>query len=284
MTNPVVHTRVRKVATAGITDTSDALAAEEPLEIRLVHGPSHNRRQQNISVTMRTPGEDKELAAGFLFTEGIINGQEAIQDIHLSAEQDNQIATVHLKPNIVAHLGNVARNFTATAACGVCGKTSTADIHTAVAVNNSPVLFSSGLLFRLPSLLRHEQALFDSTGGLHAAALVDQHGNLLLLREDIGRHNAVDKIIGAAMAQHWLPLKNHLLLLSGRSGFELIQKAATASIPVIAAIGAPSSMAVKMATQWNITLLGFLKEQRFNIYSNPERIGFEENNSSHDQG
>ncbi|MBO9731140.1 MAG: formate dehydrogenase accessory sulfurtransferase FdhD [Chitinophaga sp.] len=284
MTNPVVHTRIKKVAAAGITDTSDTLATEEPLEIRLVHGPSHNRRQQNISVTMRTPGEDKELAAGFLFTEGIINSQEAIQEIHLSAEQDHQIATVHLKPNVVAILGNVARNFTATAACGVCGKTSAADIHTAVDVNNSSVQFSSRLLFRLPSLLRHEQALFATTGGLHAAALVDQQGQLLLLREDIGRHNAVDKIIGAAMAQQWLPLKNHLLLLSGRAGFELIQKAAAAGIPVIAAIGAPSSMAVKMATQWNITLLGFLKEQRFNIYTHPERIGFEENNITYAQG
>jgi FdhD protein len=274
MTNAIVHTRVRKVATENVTDTSDILAAEEPLEIRLVHGPSHNRRQQNISVTMRTPGEDMELAAGFLFTEGIITGQADIQEIIISEEKEDHIATVHLKPGVNAQLGGVARNFTATAACGVCGKTAIASIHTAVSVNTNGIVFPANLLFGLPALLRHEQALFDSTGGLHAAALFDCNGALLLLREDIGRHNAVDKIIGAAMAQQLMPLQQHLLLLSGRAGFELIQKAAMAKLPVIAAIGAPSSMAVKMAEEWHITLVGFLKEQRFNIYSGPERIDF----------
>jgi FdhD protein len=274
MANAVVHTRVRKVAVESITDTSDILAAEEPLEIRLVHGPSHNRRQQNISVTMRTPGEDMELAAGFLFTEGIISGQQDIQEIILSEDKEDHIATVHLKPGATVQLGNTARNFTATAACGVCGKTAISSIHTAVSVNDNDIRFPAARLFGLPAILRNEQSLFDSTGGLHAAALFDADGTLLLLREDIGRHNAVDKIIGAAMAQQLMPLKNHLLLLSGRAGFELIQKAAMAGIPVIAAIGAPSSMAVKMAETWRITLLGFLKEQRFNIYSIPERIVF----------
>lgn len=281
MTNAIVHTRVRKVAVESITDTSDILAAEEPLEIRLVHGPSHNRRQQNISVTMRTPGEDMELAAGFLFTEGIISGQDDIQEIILSEDKEDQMATVHLKPGVAAQLGNTARNFTATAACGVCGKTAIADIHTAVSVSDNDIRFPADRLFGLPAILRHEQALFDTTGGLHAAALFDANGTLLILREDIGRHNAVDKIIGAAMAQQLMPLKNHVLLLSGRAGFELIQKAAMANIPVIAAIGAPSSMAVKMADAWRITLVGFLKEQRFNIYSTPDRIDFKSKVTHH---
>ncbi|MBS0029655.1 formate dehydrogenase accessory sulfurtransferase FdhD [Chitinophaga sp. 22321] len=272
MTNPVVHTRVRKVAAESITDTSDILAAEEPLEIRLVHGPSHNRRQQNISVTMRTPGEDSELAAGFLFTEGIISGQPDIQEIILSEDREDHIATVHLKPSAVAQLGNTTRNFTATAACGVCGKADIAAIHTGVSVINNTFRFPADMLFGLPDLLRKRQDLFDATGGLHAAALFDGNGTLLLLREDIGRHNAVDKIIGAAMAKQLMPLQHCGLLLSGRAGFELIQKAAMANISLIAAIGAPSGRAVKMAAEWNITLVGFLKEKRFNIYSGAERI------------
>jgi len=272
MTNAVVHTRVRKVAAESITDANDTLATEDPLEIRLVHGPSHNRRQQNISVTMRTPGEDMELAAGFLFTEGIINDQSAIQEISLSEDNNGSVATVHLKPGVVAQLVNSQRNFAATAACGVCGKTDLQAIHTPVSVSQSGLRLTTTQLFELPAILRKEQSLFESTGGLHAAALFDDAGELLLLREDIGRHNAVDKLIGAAMQQELLPLQHYGLLLSGRAGFELIQKAAMAGIPVIAAIGAPSSMAVKKAEAWNITLLGFLKDQRFNIYSGAERI------------
>ena len=274
MTNAIVHTHVRKVAMEGVTDTSDTLATEDPLEIRLVHGPSHNRRQQNISVTMRTPGQDTELAAGFLFSEGIISGYTDIQDIILSDENEGSIATIHLKPNVRAQLAQSQRNFAATAACGVCGKTGIAAIHTGVSVSKDHFTFAADKLYGLPAVLRNEQAVFDTTGGLHAAALFDANASLLILREDIGRHNAVDKLIGAAMTQGLMPLKNYLMLLSGRAGFELIQKAAMASIPLIAAIGAPSSMAVKKAAQWNITLLGFLKEERFNIYSAPERIDF----------
>ncbi|SEW50719.1 formate dehydrogenase accessory sulfurtransferase FdhD [Chitinophaga arvensicola] len=272
MTNSVVHTRVRKVAAESITDANDTLATEDPLEIRLVHGPSHNRRQQNISVTMRTPGEDMELAAGFLFTEGIIANHADIQEIIVSEDDNGSVATVHLKPAIVAQLANSQRNFTATAACGVCGKTDLQAIHTSVSVSKSGLRLTTTQLFELPAILRKEQSLFESTGGLHAAALFNEAGDLLFLREDIGRHNAVDKLIGAAMQQQLLPLQQYGLLLSGRAGFELIQKAAMAGIPVIAAIGAPSSMAVKKAEAWNITLLGFLKDQRFNIYSGAERI------------
>jgi FdhD protein len=282
MTNAVVHTHIKKVEAARIIDTNDILAAEEPLEIRLVYGPTHNRRQQNISVTMRTPGQDKELAAGFLFTEGIITAQKDILDIVLSEKENGCIATVQLHTMVTPRLDNTQRNFTTTAACGVCGKTDMTAIHTGISVSNdSKAVFSAALIYQLPARLRHEQAVFDTTGGLHAAALFDINGALLILREDIGRHNAVDKLIGAAMAQQLIPLHTHLLLLSGRAGFELIQKAAMAGIPVIAAIGAPSGMAVKMAKEWNITLVGFLREQRFNIYTAAERIMITHKNIHH---
>lgn len=273
MTKAVVHTHIKKVTTAGITDTEDILATEEPLEIRLVHGPSHNRRQQNISVTMRTPGHDTELAAGFLFTEGIISRRDAIARISLFEAPDGSIVTVALKEQAIPNLDHSQRNFQATAACGVCGKTAIAGIHTGVTVSEAQgSLFPGQLLYQLPAKLRGQQSLFESTGGIHAAALVDTSGDILLLREDIGRHNAVDKIIGAALEQPQLPLQQCLLLLSGRAGFELIQKAAMAGIPMIAAVGAPSSLAVKMAEAWNITLIGFLKEERFNIYTGAGRI------------
>ncbi|MCW3465650.1 formate dehydrogenase accessory sulfurtransferase FdhD [Chitinophaga nivalis] len=273
MLHSVVHTHIKKVAAAGITDTSDILATEEPLEIRLVYGPQSDRRQQGISVTMRTPGHDEELAAGFLFTEGVLTSGQAIQDVICTSSEDGAIATVHLHEHIQPRLEKVERNFQATAACGVCGKSSLAAIHTAVTVSQqNNFTIPATTLYQLPDLLRREQAVFAGTGGLHAAALFDSTGKLLLLREDIGRHNAVDKVIGARLATDQLPIDHYLLLLSGRAGFELIQKAAMAGIPAIAAIGAPSSMAVKMAEAWNITLVGFLREQRFNIYSVPDRI------------
>ncbi|WP_160711148.1 formate dehydrogenase accessory sulfurtransferase FdhD [Chitinophaga solisilvae] len=273
MTNPVVNKRIKKVVAASVIETDDVLATEEPLEIRLIHGPTHNRRQQNISVTMRTPGHDEELAAGFLFTEGIISKQDAITHIRISHETDGSVATISLKENIIPSLQHSQRNFQATAACGVCGKSSIAGIHTGVTVSSRLQLqIPADIIYALPETLQQEQAVFASTGGLHAAALFDAAGKLLLLREDIGRHNAVDKVIGAAMQLNLLPLQSQLLLLSGRAGFELIQKAAMANIPVIAAVGAPSSLAVSMAESWGITLIGFLREKRFNIYSGAERI------------
>ncbi|WP_143310951.1 formate dehydrogenase accessory sulfurtransferase FdhD [Chitinophaga vietnamensis] len=274
MTDAVVHTRIKKVQHAAITDVEDVVATEEPLEIRLVYGPSHNRRQQSISITMRTPGNDEELAAGFLFTEGIISSYSGITGIHAQHNEDQSIATVQLQENVIPALGAARRSFAATAACGVCGKTDLAAIHTGVNVSSAAAvaLTSADIICRLPAALQQEQAVFNTTGGLHAAALFDAAGRLQLLREDIGRHNAVDKIIGAALQAPLLPLSSCLLLLSGRAGFELIQKAAMANIPLIAAVGAPSSLAIKMAAAWNITLIGFLRGEKFNIYTGAERI------------
>ncbi|RAJ79266.1 FdhD protein [Chitinophaga dinghuensis] len=272
MTKPVIHTRIKKVLDSGVMDTDDILATEEPLEVKLIFGPSHNRRQQNITVTMRTPGNDEDLAAGFLFSEGIISSYDAISQLKAVESRDGSAMTVSLKENVIPHLSNNNRNFAATASCGVCGKSDLADIHTGVSVTNGNAHISSATILQLPQTLRVQQSLFESTGGIHAAALFDLQGKLLLLQEDIGRHNAVDKIIGAALREGMFPLDQHLLLLSGRAGFELIQKAAMAGISIIAAVGAPSSMAVQMATAWNITLIGFLREGKFNIYSGAQRV------------
>jgi FdhD protein len=265
MLNPAVsYTRITRVQDTLVTDTEDALAAEEPLEIRLVHGG----QQQSITVTMRTPGQDQELAAGFLFTEGIITSVDDIAEINYA---DN-IATVTLQKNVVPVLQPAQRNFFANSGCGVCGKTEITAIYAPVHVAASTIQCRASLLVKLPGLLRKQQAVFEDTGGLHASALFDNDGNLLIMREDIGRHNAVDKLVGTAMQEKRFPLHNYILLLSGRAGFELIQKAAMAGIKVIAAVGAPSSMAVKMAHEWDITLVGFLRQQRFNIYTGEERI------------
>jgi FdhD protein len=248
-----------------VTATEDALAAEEPLEIRLVH----NGQQQSITVTMRTPGQDEELAIGFLYTEGIITSLQAIQAV----SYHHNIATVTLHPGIQPALQPAQRNFFANAGCGVCGKTELEAIYAPVSKSTATnVIFPATLFLGLPGRLREMQAIFEDTGGLHAAALFNTTGQLLLMKEDIGRHNAVDKLVGASLQRSLFPLDNYGLLLSGRAGFELIQKAAVAGIRLIAAVGAPSSMAVKMAREWNITLIGFLREGRYNIYHGKERI------------
>jgi FdhD protein len=240
----------------------DLLAVEEPLEIRL--------GDKTISITMRTPGQDAELAAGFLFTEGILEGPHQILDIQ---HAKNSIA-VQINPDVEVDLERLQRNFYTTSSCGVCGKASIE----ALRIQGCPVLprsstaMDAALIHRLPQAQRNEQAVFQRTGGLHAAALFDLKGNLILLREDVGRHNAVDKLIGAEMLAGRTPLSNTLLLVSGRASFELTQKALMAGIPILAAVGAPSSLAVETAQRFNMTLLGFVRDGRFNIYSGAERI------------
>jgi FdhD protein len=240
----------------------DLIAVEEPLEIRI--------GDKTISITMRTPGHDPELAAGFLFTEGILQGSHQIQDIRGSK---NSIA-VQLNPDVEVNFERLQRNFYTTSSCGVCGKASIE----ALRVQGCPVLLRrstpvpAATIHRLPQAQRDEQAVFERTGGLHAAALFDFQGNLIGLREDVGRHNAVDKLIGAEMLAGHTPLSDMLLLVSGRASFELTQKALMAGIPILAAVGAPSSLAVETARRFNMTLLGFVRNGRFNIYSGAERI------------
>ncbi|MEZ0610340.1 formate dehydrogenase accessory sulfurtransferase FdhD [Fibrella sp. WM1] len=257
----------------------DLLAVEEPMEIRLGYGEVTDRQQRPLSVTMRTPGHDFELALGFLFTEGVIRSRGQVHSVRHCTDLGRQealgnIVRVELQPDVSVELGTLERNFYTTSSCGVCGKASI----DAVRNTGCPLLpaaqpfIDPDLIHQLPDQLRAAQAVFDHTGGLHAAALFDRSGTLLLLREDVGRHNALDKVIGAALQQGLLPLHDSLLLLSGRISFELVQKALMAGIPLVAAVGAPSSLAVQMANDVGMTLLGFVRNGSFNIYTHPGRV------------
>jgi FdhD protein len=250
----------------------DILAVEEPLQIQLQLNTATGRIQKNIAITMRTPGNDNELAAGFLFTEGIINNRQQIAGIwHVHNDENNVL--IALKDDAVPALQNSERNFYTSSSCGVCGKASIDAVKT-TSIFNDAVHFTIAIdiLYTLQNELIKQQQLFESTGGLHAAALFDVNGKFELLKEDVGRHNALDKLIGNFFLQDALPLYNKILLLSGRASFELIQKAAMAGIKMIAAIGAPSSMAVELATENDITLVGFLRHNSMNIYCGNQRI------------
>lgn len=260
-------------------ETEDLLAVEEPLEIRIVYGPDNNRQQKNISVTMCTPGNDMELATGFLFTEGIIRNKEDILFSNSFNGSNNNgsagnIVTVELRPGISFDPQKIERHFYTSSSCGVCGKSSIDAVKNVF--SNNPVKdnisINAPVLTKLPESLRKQQEVFEYTGGLHASALFDLKGDLLLTREDVGRHNALDKLVGAALAAGDLPLDHHILLLSGRASFELIQKAAMAGIKIVCAVGAPSSLAVEMAKECEMTLVGFLRDGRFNIYCGEHRI------------
>lgn len=252
----------------------DILSVEEPLEIRISYGPEAEKIHKNISVTMRTPGNDFDLAIGFLFTEGIITSYQDVKKVyHTNTDctfQKKNIVQVDLVENFIPHLMSSDRNFYTTSSCGVCGKSSIQSIKTVSTFNsldNPKLNIAAEVLYQLPNKLKTAQSSFAVTGGIHASGLFTIEGDLVFLQEDVGRHNALDKLIGNALANNLLPLNKHILLLSGRASFELIQKATMAGISVVAAIGAPSSLAVELAVEFNITLLGFLKEDRFNIYN-----------------
>ncbi|MBS1688370.1 MAG: formate dehydrogenase accessory sulfurtransferase FdhD [Bacteroidetes bacterium] len=270
----VIQIPIRKVNNDEMIDGEDVLASEEPLEIRLVYGPEANRVQKSISVTMCTPGDDFELARGFLYTEGIINSKEDILSVkHCNGENEN-VVKVELNEQVAIDMSKLERHFYTTSSCGVCGKSSIEAVRVVCKniVDDTGLRFESNIIYQLPEVLRQKQMVFERTGGLHASALFDSEGNLILLREDVGRHNALDKLIGAALENGMLPLNKYLLLLSGRASFELIQKATMAGIKIVAAVGAPSSLAVQMAEDAGITLIGFLRGERFNIYTGKERI------------
>lgn len=253
-------------------ESEDLLAVEEPLEIRLIYGPQ--KTLKNLSVTMRTPGNDEDLATGFLFTEGIIRSLADIVAIYNNGSA-NQTITVELDPKLEFDPLKMERHFYTSSSCGVCGKSSIEAVRTITSFqpgtgNNLAV--DAGKLTSLPESLRKQQDVFQSTGGLHASALFDSNYNLLELREDVGRHNALDKLIGSCLKSGRMPLDKYILLLSGRASFELVQKAAMAGLQVICAVGAPSSLAVELSKNCGITLVGFLRDGRFNIYAGAERI------------
>lgn len=263
---------------------TDALAVEEPLEIRIGFPDGKHKA---VSITMRTPGNDGELAAGFLFTEGILTSPEQIKQVRhcglkigsikgtldrVSTLNSNTIR-VDLKYDVDLDLKRLERNFYTTSSCGVCGKASIEALANGVSsVADRGQTVHANVIHSLPDKLREAQALFETTGGIHASALFNADGELDIVREDVGRHNALDKIIGAKFMDGGMPLSDKILLVSGRASFELVQKALMAGIPILAAVGAPSSLAVELAGEYGMTLIGFVRDERFNIYCGGERI------------
>lgn len=269
-----VQTHITKVNAGVKAEAADVLAAEEPMEIRLNYREKGRRVHKSISVTMRTPGNDFELAVGFLYTEGIINTIGDISSIKYTDEKQQNVVYVTLGDVIKPDISSLERNFYTTSSCGVCGKASIEAVRTSCNILDTKdnIQVSAALFYTLPGTLRDHQLVFESTGGLHACALFDINGSLLLTREDVGRHNAMDKLIGATLEKNMLPLNTNILMLSGRASFELMQKAAMAGIKIVTAVGAPSSLAVQMADEWGITLIGFLRGERFNIYTGSQRV------------
>ena len=283
MKNNNVHVSkipIWRVDTEGAIETEDTLAAEEPLEIVLAFGQQNQRKRQSISVTMRTPtGHDFELALGFLFTEGVISADSDVLSVRYTASEldesaQTNVVQVDLHPSVKFDFERLNRHFYTSSSCGVCGKTSIdmVEATSCFFIPKGKPTVKKEILFDLPNKLREKQAVFDETGAIHAAALFDTEGRLLALREDVGRHNALDKLIGWAMQNGRLPLNNMILLVSGRTSFELVQKAMMAGVPIVAAVGAPSSLAVALADDFGMTLIGFLRQKRFNVYAGFERV------------
>jgi FdhD protein len=273
----------------------DSVALEEPMELQIEYGAENHRARKSIAVTMRTPGNDQELAAGFLWTEGVIDDTDAIDEVMtknavisepeegatidatrtavLPKNASGNLVIVRLHPDTRARLANLERNFYTTSSCGVCGKASLAALRVlSPPRSHDEFRLRSSVLSALLGQLRDAQPIFSVTGGLHGAAIVNADGELVLTREDVGRHNAVDKLVGYGLISGTLPFRDKCLLLSGRASFELMQKAVMAGIPFVAAAGAPSSLAITVAKAFGITLVGFLRDGGFNIYSGFERL------------
>lgn len=269
-----IKCRIWSASEGSIEHKNDLVAVEEPLEIKL----SSKKQSRTIAITMRTPGHDYDLTAGFLYSEGILKDRRDFvkmsycvgEDRHL--QEYNQIR-VELRRDDLADLPQLERHFFTNSACGVCGKTMIEDLHRR---DIPPVSLTTPIhndvIQNLPVALRKSQKVFDRTGGLHAAAIFDSDGALIVAREDIGRHNATDKLLGWGLLNDELPFRNRILMVSGRASFELLQKCAVAATPVFCAVSAPSSLAVSLAQYFNITLIGFLRDNRFNIYTNPQNI------------
>ncbi|GAB3316242.1 formate dehydrogenase accessory sulfurtransferase FdhD [Larkinella ripae] len=268
----VAPVTIRKISQSAISlEQTDLLAVEEPLEIRLGFGPADDRQQRSVAVTMRTPGHDEELALGFLFTENILSHPAQVVSVRhcvSDAAKKGNVLRVELQPEVVVDWQRLERHSYTASSCGICGKASIEAVQTVCQTPLRPGFhLDPERIHALPEKLRQAQRAFAYTGGLHAAALFDETGQLLLVREDIGRHNALDKLIGAAFWQGWLPLSRFGVLVSGRVAFELVQKCWMAGVPLLAAVGAPSSLAVELANEAGMTLLGFVRDNRFNSYA-----------------
>jgi FdhD protein len=291
MSSSISETSIERVRGVTSFSATDLLAVEEPLEIQLEYGPLGDRRGKSIAVTMRTPGHDLELAVGFLVTEGVIRdpsdvvscdyleasgrdtpGPKEPLHIHEHRPSGNTVR-VQLAYDVTVSLAHLSRNFYTTSSCGICGKASLLALQSVCpARTQNRLTINAETLYSLPLQLRKAQAVFDRTGGLHGAALFDAGGGLISMREDVGRHNALDKLIGSQFLQDRIPLRDTLLMLSGRASFELLQKALMGGISMVAAVGAPSSLAVQVARQFDIVLIGFLRADRFNVYHGAEHL------------
>ena len=276
--------QVQTTKISGLTDNIsvdevlDTVSVEEPLEVRV--GFEDEGSMQQIAVTMRTPGNDEDLAVGFLFTEGIISSKDDVASVTLDMKCNG--VTVQLNEHVVLDPSLFSRHSFVASSCGVCGKKTIAAVRVKrkyVCLHDKPIV-SAQMIHKLPDLLRSQQDNFEHTGGIHAACLFDLDGNLLKLKEDVGRHNALDKLIGSELMAAHLPLNDKILVLSGRASFELIQKAAHAGLAIVAAVGAPSSLAVQLADECDITLLGFVRDGRFNVYSGAHRINIDYSSSA----
>lgn len=282
----MLSTPIRRVVAGSATeDSPDVLAVEEPLEIRL---GLPDKTHRAISITMRTPGEDGELAAGFLFTEGILTSADQIKQIRhcglgirkikgavdRAAALNSNTIRVDLQDGVEVDFKRLERHFYTTSSCGVCGKSSIDALRSTAKklVDTETPRIDSELIHTLPARLRTSQNVFDQTGGLHASGLFSGNGDLEIVREDVGRHNALDKVIGAKFLAGEPPLSDKILLVSGRASFELVQKALVAGIPILVAVGAPSSLAVELAEEFGMTLAGFVRNESFNVYSGKSRI------------
>jgi len=262
----IAKTPILRLTTAGkpIRQT-DEVAAEEPLEVRV--------DTRSVCVTMRTPGDDRELAAGFLLTEGLITSAEDLSRIQLHPRNESgNVLDVFLAPHVSVDFSRLTRHVFASSSCGLCGKATIEAVHQHFKRIKGKWSVSAATLLDLPSQLRQEQETFGRTGGLHAAALFDQESNMLVLREDVGRHNAVDKVLGWGLLEGKLPFDRHILMVSGRASFEIMQKALAGGVAIVAAVSAPSSLAVEFAKRSGQTLAGFVRDGRMNIYSCPARI------------
>jgi len=274
--NAVEITKMR----AGVAEAlDDSVAVEEPLEIRLGYSTPDGRATRSISITMRTPGNDKELAAGFLYTEAIIKQAADVASIETCGPPapdsgNHNVIRVDLAADVEVDLGRLQRHFYTTSSCGVCGKTSLDALRVggATPLDAGAQTFSRDVLTRVPEALREAQHTFDKTGGLHAAAAFNSTGDLICVMEDVGRHNAVDKVVGSLLLNNGLPASGLGLMVSGRASFELLQKTLVAGMPLLAAVSAPSSLAVQLAQEFNLSLIGFLRGDTFNIYAGAERI------------
>jgi len=279
MTGSSLAIDIRKVNGEKQLETEDSVAVEEPLEIQLSAAAPQAAAAKSVSITMRTPGHDAELALGFLFTEGIIQSIDQVSSVEHVGPVDadsglQNTIRVEVRPDVRIDLDRLQRHFYTTSSCGVCGKASLDALRLigAKSLDQVRTSFRRELIVAMPDKLREQQYLFSRTGGLHAAAVFDSRGEIIALREDVGRHNAVDKIVGWLLTEKKLPAPRLGLLVSGRASFELMQKTLSAGIPLLAAVGAPSSLAVQTAREFGMTLIGFLRNGQFNLYSGNERI------------